>query len=69
MIVQVQLLAILCDANAVDPLMQGSDIIAAQILDVLRLLLNLRMLEGEAVVSGGLILAPVVLSIINIHMV
>lgn len=33
------------DANTVDPLLEGSDVIAAKVLDILRLLLDLRMLH------------------------
>ena len=32
------------DTNTVDPLLEGSDIITAEVLDVLRLLLDLRVL-------------------------
>lgn len=33
------------DANTVDPLLEGSDIVTAEVLDVLRLLLDLRVLH------------------------
>lgn len=49
--------------------MQGPDIITAQILDVLGLLLDLGMLEGQAVVSGSLVFTTVVLAVIHINMV
>lgn len=32
------------DSNTVDPLLEGSNVIAAEVLDILRLLLDLRML-------------------------
>lgn len=35
------------NADPVDPLVQGSDVIAAQILDILGFLLNLRVLWGQ----------------------
>lgn len=35
------------DANAVDPLLEASDIVTAQILDVLRLFLDLRVLHTQ----------------------
>lgn len=39
------------NADPVDPLVQGSDIVAAQIFDILRLLLNLRMLKDAGTVQ------------------
>lgn len=33
------------NANTIDPLLEGSDVITAKVLDVLRLLLDLRMLQ------------------------
>ena len=36
------------DADPVNPLVEGSDVIAAQVLDVLRLLLDLWMLKHTA---------------------
>lgn len=33
------------NANTVDPLLEGSDVITAKVLDILRLLLDLRMLQ------------------------
>lgn len=36
------------DANTVDPLLEGSDVITAEVLDVLRLLLDLRVLHTRA---------------------
>lgn len=44
LVVHVQLLPVLGDTDAVHPLVQGPDVVAAQVLDVLRLLLDLRML-------------------------
>lgn len=35
------------DANPIHPLVQGPDVVAAQILDVLRLLLDLWMLQKK----------------------
>lgn len=43
-----QLSTHLGDANSIHPLVQGPDIIAAQILDVLRLLLDLWMLQKRS---------------------
>lgn len=49
--------------------MQSPDIIAAQILDVLGLLLDLWMLQGQAVVSRSLVFAAVVLAVVHVHVV
>lgn len=49
--------------------MQSPDVITAQIFDVLGLLLDLWMLEGQAVVGRGLVFAAVVLPVIHVHMV
>src|SRR4029434_8995042 len=35
------------DANPIHPLVQSPDVITAQVLDVLRFLLDLRMLQGQ----------------------
>lgn len=69
LVVQIQLLPILCDADSIHPLVQRPHIIAAQILDVLGLLLDLWMLQGQAVVSGSFVFAAVVLPVIHVNMV
>lgn len=46
------------DADPVDPLVQSSDVIAAQVLDVLRLLLDLWMLQSKVIDFKTLITQP-----------
>lgn len=67
--IDVQLLPVLGNANTVDPLLEGSDIITAEVLDILRLLLDLRVLEHHAVVCRSLVFALVVLAVIDINVI
>lgn len=69
LVVCVQLLPILGDADTVHPLVQSPHVVTAQVLDVLGLLLDLRVLESQAVVGGGLVLAPVVLAVVHVDVV
>lgn len=42
------------NADSVNPLMEGPDVIAAQILDVLGLFLDLRMLRGSTTITKSI---------------
>lgn len=69
LVVHVQLLAVLGDADPVDPLVQGPHVVTAKVLNVLGLLLDLRMLQSQAVVGGSLVFGAVVLSVVHVNMV
>lgn len=65
----IQCSTILCDPYPSHPQLHRPLIVTTQVLDVLRLLLNLRMLENEAEVCGGLVFVLIVLSVVDVYIV
>lgn len=60
---------ILCNPYSSHPKVHGPSIIAAEVLDVLRLFLDLRMLQNKAEVSRGFVFALKVFAIVDIYIV